>query len=255
MYQEALQQLGLPRNEAKIYETLINLGPSSVSTISSIGKVNRRNVYDCVKNLLKRRLVVLLEGQKEKIYSAVEPKRLENVLNTQKKEISSVLPGLKKIYNKNIPKEQAFISRGHEGIKNYWNYVTAQTEVTHFVGGKGAWHDEKIEEDRKKYFVECKKKNIKITGIFDYSISEHGQDVYSQYDPKLIRFFPKEYSTNATYDICGDRVVIFPMPKERNIANATIFNIVSKPLADSYRTWFKYLWQKALTYEKVLGRT
>jgi len=245
MYTDILQQFSLPKNEAKIYEALIGLGPANISVISSVAKVNRRNVYDSIKNLLNRKLVVRVTGAKENLYQAMEPKKLQDILNGQKEEIGSILPELKKLYRANIPTEQAFIARGPEGIKNFWNFVMSQNKPVFFIGGKGAWHDVRIDEERKKYFEICQKRDIKIQGLFDNEVLEKGSDIYSQYDSKLIRFLPKEYSTKATYDICGDRIVLFPMPKERSVENVTIFNIVSQSLADSFRTWFQFLWQKA----------
>ena len=250
MYTDILQQLGLPKNEAKIYEALISLGPSNASNISSSAKVNRRNVYDCLKNLLKRELVIKIAGAGEQLYKAVDPSKLQDILNNQKREVSEILPELKDLYKKKIPVEQAFISRGQEGIKNFWDYVMSQKETAYFVGGKGGWHDPKIEESRKKYFETCRKQEIKITGIFDHEMLEQGKEVYSEYDPKLIRFFPKGYSTNSTFDVCGDRVMFFSMPKQQSVENSVLFNIVSRDLADSYRKWYEYLWQKAISLKQ-----
>jgi len=243
MYREVLQQIGLNKNEAKIYEALINLGDANISMIASTGKVNRRNVYDSIKNLLVKNLVVRVSGPHGYQYKAADPSRLREILISQTQKVNAVLPDLKRLYNEKMPTEQAFVSRGHEGIKNFWKYVTSQNENIYFVGGKGAWHDPRIEEDRKQYFENCRKKGIKIQGIFDNEVLKNGQDIYSKYDQSLIRFFPPGYSTKASYDICGDRVVLFSLPKERSIENATVFNIVSQSLADSYRKWFYLLWQ------------
>jgi len=245
MYREILQQIGLNKNEAKIYEALVGLGSANISTIASASKVNRRNVYDSLKNLFKCDLVIRMAGPGEHLYKAAEPKKLRHMLDSQRKKIGTAMPELKKLYNAHIPDEQTFVSRGAEGIKNFWNYVMNQKETVFFVGGKGAWHDPKIEQDRKQYFEVCKKKGIKIQGIFDYEMKKSGQDIYSQYDTESIRFFPKDYSTQASYDICGNRVVLFPMPTKRSMENSRLFNIVSQSLADSYRVWFKLLWHKA----------
>lgn len=245
MYREILQSVGLSKNEAKIYEALINLGESNISTIASMGKVNRRNVYDSIKNLLTKNLVIRVFGDQGYRYKAADPNRLRDILSSQAKHVNMILPELTKLYKVKPPSEQIFISRGKEGIKNFWRYAVSQNNPVYFVGGKGAWHDPEIEEDRKQYFKNCKSKGIKIHGLFDNEVLEGGKDIYSNYDQGLIRFIPKDYSTKASYDICGDRVVQFAMPKERSIENVTIFNIVSQSLADSFRQWFDLMWQKS----------
>lgn len=255
MYRDILQQIGLPKNEAKIYEALISIGSANISTIAMVGKVNRRNVYDSLKNLLNRNLVARVTGPRGYLYRAAEPIRLREILNSQAQKISSVLPELKKLYTAKIPSEQAFISRGHEGIKNFWKYAVAQSGPVLFVGGKGAWHDRAIEEERKQYFKDCAKRGNSIQGIFDYEVWENGKDIYSKYDPELIRFFPREYSTKASYDICGNRVVLFSVPVQRSIENATVFNIISQPLADSYRKWFNNFWQQAKSLKDIKDGT
>ncbi len=245
MYREELQQVGLSKNEAKIYEALLSLGTANISSISSVGKVNRRNVYDSLDNLLKKNLVHIVREKTGNLFKAAEPKRLYEMLQTQKQKIAKVLPDIKKLYNLKLPTEQAYITRGIEGTKNFWNFVMSQNEPVYFIGGKGAWHDKDLEDERKHYFQTCKNKGIEIRGLFDHVVYYQQPEVYSEYNPEFIRFFPKEYSTSASLDICADRVITFPMPKFKSVQNTTIFNIISRPLADSYRKWFAGLWQNA----------
>jgi len=252
MYAEVIHQnLGIPLNEAKIYESLLILGSSNVLVIANTAKVNRRNVYDSLKNLEQRKLVLPVFGQKETLYKCEDPGKLQKILVEQKQGIEEFLPELKKTYTENKPEEQTFISKGREGIKNFWQYVLAQDGPTYFVGGKGAWHDSKIDSEREKYFGQAKEKNIELRGIFDYEVSEWRQDVYSKYNPGMIKFFPKGYSTSATYDICGDRIVLFPLAANKNIENVNIFNIISAPLANSYSKWFEFMWNKAKTLSEL----
>ena len=56
MYQEILEGLGLSPNEAKIYETLVERGESSVSEISVAAKIHRRNTYDAIQRLINKGL-------------------------------------------------------------------------------------------------------------------------------------------------------------------------------------------------------
>ncbi|MFA6272853.1 MAG: helix-turn-helix domain-containing protein [Patescibacteria group bacterium] len=245
MYTEVLQQLGLPRNQAKIYESLLVSGGSNISSISSNAKVNRRNVYDSIKCLLERELVVCISDTGEQLYEAVDPADLQKILTVKTKIVQNILPELNNLYSAKKTSNQVSIERGWEGMKNFWKFILTQKDPVLFIGGKGAWHDPKIEEERKNFFSSCKKQGIRIQGIFDHEILVTGKDIYENYDPKWIRFFPEEYSTFASIDICGDQVIHFSMPKERTIEDVSIFRIINTDLADSYRTWFNYLWKQA----------
>lgn len=251
MFSETLQKLGLPKNEAKIYETLLDRGPLNISAISTHAKINRRNVYDSLNNLVNRRLVSPAHHSKERIYVATDPQNLKKLWLDKKDHVLKVLPELKKIYKDQQPQEQAYISRGTEGMKNFWRFVTSQTEPAYYIGGKGAWHDPLIEEERKKFSADTKSKGIKIYGIFDHEMLTRGQDIIRAYDPEFTRIFPKEYSTKSSVDICADRILNFNV-RERDISNSTIFTIVSQPLADSYHTWFQFLWNKATPLNDAL---
>ncbi|MFA6272115.1 MAG: helix-turn-helix domain-containing protein [Patescibacteria group bacterium] len=250
MYTEILLQLGLPRNQAKIYETLLVLGSSNISSISSSAKVNRRNVYDSIKCLLKRRLVICISETGEQLYAAVDPEELRGILASKTEVIKNILPELNNLYSSSKALNQASIERGWEGMKNFWKFILAENEPVLFIGGKGAWHDPRIEAERVNFFAACKNQGIRIQGIFDHEIYMTGKDIYKNYNPQWIRFFPKEYSTFASIDICRDQVIHFSMPKERTIEDVSIFRIISKDLADSYRTWFNYLWNQAKPLQK-----
>lgn len=51
-----LEGLGLSPNEAKIYETLVLRGESSVSDIAVAAKIHRRNAYDAIERLIDKGL-------------------------------------------------------------------------------------------------------------------------------------------------------------------------------------------------------
>jgi sugar-specific transcriptional regulator TrmB len=244
MFTDILQRLGLPKNEAKIYETLLEKGKLNVSSIAGHAKINRRNVYDSLKNLTNRRLVYEIFDAPHRTYAAVDPQDLEALLRTKKERVRSILPELTKLYKEQRPKEQVYISRGTEGMKNFWRFVVSQTEPTYYIGGKGAWHDPLINEERKEFFVQTQARGIKIYGIFDHEMRERGRDIISAYDPALTRIFPKDYSTRSSVDICNDRILFFNV-HERDITGSTIFTLISRPLADAHRRWFQYLWDHA----------
>ena len=144
--QKVFKEIGFSKNEAKIYEALVEIGETSISTISSTGKVNRRNVYDSIKNLLTKNLVTRASGMHGYRYKAANPNRLRDILSSQAKQVNAILPELTKLYKVKPPSEQIFISRGKEGIKNFWRYAISQDTgrnskaTTQIFAGSGlAW--------------------------------------------------------------------------------------------------------------------
>jgi sugar-specific transcriptional regulator TrmB len=246
MFTAHLQQLGLTKNEAKIYEALLQLGQCGVAAISQTARVNRRNVYDALKSLQEKKLVNEDYSAARKEYGAVDPTYLEALLQEHKSLVKEIVPALEAVTAKRDAKQQAFISHGIEGIKDYMQYVIAHKHPAYFIAGKGLWHDPRLEDARERYFNTAARKKIPIQGIFDYEMLEVGKDVYTKYPESDFRFFDQGYSTPATVDICGDRVSYTTMRTHNVVAEYNvIFNIVSKPLADAYKTWFMALWEQA----------
>ncbi len=213
MYREELQQIGLSKNEAKIYEALVGFGQESISSITSAGKVNRRNVYDSIKKLQKKDLIIELED----IYQA------------------------KKV------KDKATIYKGIEGFKNYLQDILDVGEDVYCLGAKGGWGNPALGEFGDWFIKERVRKKIKVYNLFDQSMKEKITGNKLLYD--LLseqRFLHKDYSTDSAIDIFGDQVVTFTgLSPEKFDEDVTLFVMQSKDIAESWKTWFKFLWDNS----------
>ena len=129
MHLEALETLGLSPNEAKIYESLVEKGESSISEISVNAKIHRRNAYDAISRLMDKGLCVQIVSSTENRYSAVDPGKLLELVDEKEKVLQNILPDLQKKYHSTATKEEAFIYRGLEGQKNIFRDMLR-------VGGK-----------------------------------------------------------------------------------------------------------------------
>ena len=86
MYEELLREIGLSKNEARVYEALLQAGEASVQTISLKSKVHRRNVYDSLSKLLEKGLAseVFIKGEKH--FKAINPRRLLELLKEKEEK-------------------------------------------------------------------------------------------------------------------------------------------------------------------------
>ena len=146
MYTDIFEHIGLSPNEAKIYETLLSTGETSVSIISAKAKVHRRNVYDAMNRLLEKGLVFQIFQKGENIYQAVHPNKLLEVLKEKETRLTQVLPQLNKIYTAEPLQEAACIYKGLEGYKNYMRDMARIGEETYFLSAKGLWFTPTISE-------------------------------------------------------------------------------------------------------------
>src|SRR3989338_6958665 len=90
------ESLGLSPNEAKIYETVVENGESSISEIATSAQIHRRNAYDAMQRLIYKGLAFQIFSSKENKYNAVDPDKLTELLKEKQDELQKILPDLKK---------------------------------------------------------------------------------------------------------------------------------------------------------------
>ena len=243
MYAETLESIGLSPNEAKLYEILLSSGGIGVSEISLKSNVHRRNVYDALNRLIEKGLVFRIFQKRENQSRAVTPDKLAEVLAEKEQSLNRVLPEMRKLYASNPLQEAAYIYKGKEGYKNYLQDMARVAEDTYFLGAKGLWFTPWVE----KYYLQN----------FQDAMKRKKKTYYTLYDPRVkeklpeavknvkgeYKFLPKKYSTPGVTDVFGDYVVTFTSVDIGNFGeDGKIFVMIHPELAETYRTWFKLIW-------------
>jgi predicted DNA-binding transcriptional regulator len=248
MYEVILEEIGLSPNEAKIYETLVERGESTVSDIAVAAKVHRRNAYDAIQRLINKGLCFQIFSTKENHYNAVDPDKLLELIGEKQQRLLTALPALKKKFSERLAPEEAYIYRGLEGQKNVWRDILRVGADTYNIGAKAQWFDPRLEASRMAFFREANRKKIKFNLLFDHEIKTTMPDFPKNYPAPLnYRFLPKEYSTNSIVNIFGDYVVMYTGINELGKMSDDIvfFVLHNKSLAESYHKWFKYMWEQS----------
>lgn len=243
-----LQELGLAKNEARIYETLLREGECGVSTISTKSEINRRNVYDSINRLVEKGLIYEIRSANENSYRAVDPQKLNEILSEKQKKLDDVLAEMDTLYKGKPYKEEVFIYRGIEGWKNYLRDIVRIGEDIYTIGGTGAWIDPKLASFMDRFLEDIKKKDINLNILFNHDVHETKWiKTFPKDNPAFkFKFLPKEFSdTNVAVDVFGDHVVILPKVHIGGFDERSSFTvIVNKDIADSFRVWFNFMWSK-----------
>ncbi len=247
MYQNIFETLGLSPNEGKIYEVLVGLGESSISDIATAAKIHRRNVYDAIQRLIDKGLVFQIISSKENHYNAVDPDKLLELFKEKEQQLTLAMPELKNKFITRLAPEEAYIYRGYEGQKNVWRDILRVGKDSFFIGAKGGWFDPHLDSSRDAFFREANRKKIKFIQLFDHEVKKEIPNFPRHFPGKLeYRFLPKEYSTNSGIGIFGDYIITYSgLGIKKTAASVVIFVIHSKNLAESYRTWFWYMWEQS----------
>lgn len=242
MYNEIFESLGLSPNEAKIYETMLSTGETGVSDISTKAHIHRRNIYDALHRLIEKGLVFPIFQKGDNRYQAVHPDKLLEIIKEKEKGLIEVLPKLRATFAKEPSSEAAFIYKGIEGYKTYRRDLLRLAQDAYFLGAKGLWRSPQIDDRFRAMYVKKFEKDVPHKVLFDPRVKDllpaALEDEKGNY-----RILPAEYETPGVVDIFGDYVVTFVSVGIGNISdNVTIFVMKNKELAESYKTWFRFIW-------------
>ncbi|PIR48508.1 hypothetical protein COU80_02230 [Candidatus Peregrinibacteria bacterium CG10_big_fil_rev_8_21_14_0_10_55_24] len=242
MHTELLQELGMSPNEAKIYEALITYGGSTVSTISLRSKVHRRNAYDSVHRLMEKGLIYEVFSEGETTYEAVEPHKLMELVKEKEKRLEGAMPSMQTLFEKHKTPQRAYMYKGVEGMKNYLREALRAGEDMYEFGAKGGWFDPRMATFIEWFLKEARKKHMRFYHIFDHEVKDKMPHIFKAVGTQC-KFTHPQYSSESAIEVYGDRVVTFTgLGLGKLEDDLTIFVIVSPKLAESYRTWWQFMW-------------
>ncbi len=244
MYDDILIQAGLTQNEAKIYQVILENNQLSVTQISKISNIHRRNVYDAIERLIDKGLAFQLFNQFENHYKAVDPHKLIEIIKEKENKLNSILPELEKKYYTKPVRQSFFIYKGVQGFKNYLMDIVKSKADIYSIGEKGIWFDKKI----KNFF-----------NSFQRQIESSQGELFFLYDDQAIRQIPnviqglgsvnkklpKAQNSNTTCHIYSDRVVTLNHAEPAKLDDDIVIYIqIDQNLVDSYKKWFNFIWHQ-----------
>jgi len=198
-------------------------------------------VYDSIHRLIDKGLVFSVLSGIETFYSPVDPDKLMELISEKKLMLKNVLPELKEKHARKENNQEAYIYKGIEGFKHYMRDILKTGEDVYFIGGKLIWLDTQLKAFSEQYFKEAKRQGIKFQGVFDAEVKNKGQEALKNF-PKPHRFLPSKYSTGSAIIIFGDYVVTYTGLKLKKMnKDITIFVMRDKHLADTYRSWARFI--------------
>lgn len=236
-----LQQLGLSPNESKIYDALLDLKEAGAGKISIKTKIHRRNVYDSMHRLIDKGLVFSVLSGSETFYSPVDPDKLTELIKEKELMLRNALPELREKYERKENNQEAYIYKGINGMKQYMRDILREGKDVYSLAAKLGWFNPKLMAFRKEFYKEAKRKGIKFHTIFDNEVKKENLKELEGVELPY-KFLPAKYSTNSAIDIFGDYIVTFTgLGVKKLNKNTTFFVMHDQYLADTYRAWFKFI--------------
>jgi len=117
-----LEKIGLNKNEARIYISLLEHGQSRVSTISRNTKIHRPIIYKELPSLAEKGLVTEVLKGKQTFYSAESPDKLKSLVDTVLYQTEVLIPTLKDIVVDDKKPKVKFLE-GKNAVKYVYNDI------------------------------------------------------------------------------------------------------------------------------------
>ncbi|OGG47362.1 hypothetical protein A2671_02295 [Candidatus Kaiserbacteria bacterium RIFCSPHIGHO2_01_FULL_49_13] len=203
---KVLKEIGLSDKEAVVFLVLLERGPTLVSSVAQIAKLNRTTTYGIIKELVQRGLVSSVQKQGATRYQSIAPELLPGYIERRreelaenKKNIEKELPQIELLRNKRsiLPKIQ--FHEGAEGVMAVYDDHLATDEPYEMLGFADLDQIVKFlpQNYLTKYMREKEKRGIKVRGIFA--------------DSELARKYTTELHPNTRESM---RAAIHYLPKE-----------------------------------------
>lgn len=249
MRPQELQRIGLSEKEAAVYLALLELGSDTVQNIAKKSSVNRATTYVILDSLRKKGVVSTVDKGKKTYFTAESPEELVRVLHLKEAEIKererelhTLLPQLKAIYNRAENKPVVRFYEGKEAIKAMHNeFLRSPEEDMDLIYSRD--HIEKaFSENERKYFGDQRREsNKKIRTLYTYNRGD-----LPQVAGALRRKIPTDlFPISCDIAIIGNKVRVVSLGE---VPSGII--VEDKETAKTLHSIFNLAWEAAEKYQK-----
>ena len=242
--QEKLESLGLSGNEAKIYIFLLKHGEKSTGPIIKETGVANSRVYESLNSLINRGLVNYRIQKYGKLFQAADPSKFVENEEERLKMIQSFIPELKSIKNKEQKETNLSIYEGLDGFKTAFKKIIddcPKEETIYILGfSEQQYANESLRTFLANMNLRSAQKKQKLKILMDQSVRQNLGKDRSKEKYSEVKYMPRGYISPAAIDIFGDYTYIFLWEEK-----PFVFMIKNKRIADSFKTYFNFLWKLA----------
>lgn len=248
-YLSVIQESGIGTNESKIYYTLLHKKQQSVLDIARSTKLQRSSVYNAITQLVNKGLVAKTTKGARVYYSAIHPRRLQQIAQLKLKTLQENLPQLSAMYAIVDDRPTVKVLEGMEVVKSIYRDFLEQLK-----SGDELYIATNIGRVL-EVFPEVPETFISIVGSLLYKspvkelvtdspkAREYIQTIEkkkkSRYEVRMCQSqFP--FGDNETF-IYKDRIIIFSLTE----SGVSVIQIDSADIARSYRSLFLMAWEHA----------
>jgi sugar-specific transcriptional regulator TrmB len=241
MIEKELEEIGLRKNEAKIYFTLLRIGTATPSQIAKATALSRSYIYDALENLREKDLVGSQIKNGKMHYVASDPKQLEESAEEKLAKTKKILLKLQKTMEAVVTASEVLVYEGKYIYKALLRDITGTLKKGDAILIFGI-DDEKIMQLDKYYesYLDLYFALLKKKKISERVIVRKGTKKFKQAKTTKYRFLNEEFFGDVAFEVYGDRLAIFEWGEQ-----SRLILIRNAKIAEAYRKQFEILWNFA----------
>lgn len=235
-----LQELGLDKNEATVYVSLLKLGEVGASKIVRDTSLHGQTVYDALYNLEQKNLVRFNIEKGRKKFLAQNPSILVDLIERKKKVAHEIVEKIEKKFS-TIDFQDIEILKGQESfISNEFKLLKELPKDSTLLvfGGTGDSFIKNLKNQYKEYDFQRNKKSVLVKYLGSEKQREYltnSKDSRKHFEYKLL---PDVFSGVTNICIFSDYAINIYLYDE----TLTTITIRNKKIVESYVTFFNSLW-------------
>jgi|TARA_Y100000031_G_scaffold140545_1_gene168347 sugar-specific transcriptional regulator TrmB len=243
-----LKQLGLSEKEAKVYLASLELGQATVQEIARKADVNRPTTYVIIETLMKKGLISSFHKGKKQYFLTVDPERLFEIVEDEKRNIEGkkrilkkILPQLKSL---NVAKKDRPVVRYYEGKQGIESmieeFLQTTNDVVRMIYSRDAIESVFNKKEIASWAEQRIKRKIKTKVLYTYRKGS----ISAPYGNR--RKIPLEkFPTSCDIAVYDDKVRIASLGER-----LTGVIIEDKEIAESIKSIIDLAWDQAEKYQK-----
>lgn len=243
-----LEQIGFSNNEASVYVALLELGSTTTGPLAKKTGLHSQLIYKALDGLLRRNLASFVIKRNRKYFQASNPEMLLDTLHHLEDATRAYIPDLKRLQKSGKDPLQVKILYGHEGfISNLRDVVTSASKhdkVVRIIGGAAGHDFYRVIGDWYDTYVELlARKKVAKWQISPTNAASEFKEKFAREPNTVLKIMPRDFSSITQTRITPELATI-----EIYETETIIIQIWNKAIAQSYRTYFDFLWKQGKPY-------
>ncbi len=239
-----LEELGLTKNEIKVYLALLELGSTPAGPLIKKVGMHRAAVYDIIDMLTGKGLVSYVIKANRKYFEAQDPDRLLEYLESKKQDLIDkeeklrlFLPELQLKRKLSKEEQEGTLYKSKKGLKSIFEDILKEKKPWFVFGASG-----RFKELFNAYFIHFHDRRAQSKISLKIIFNEEVRKQKREEELKLcqIKYLPNSYISPSTTYVYGDKIAIINWSSD-----PMAFVMRSKQVADSYKSFFDILWKTA----------